>query len=387
MQRWPISSAHLTFRIADSRDMDTTYILEQCILGPHLQMDISETRYKELANAREVLSDALAFEQRYELLLGNFIAMELAFTEISLRATVEPLFRYSELAETLRQANRHLVNVLTAMRGYADQVTQGFDCLELEPRFGLIAIAELVKIFERSADYRFMWELRNYVQHKATAIHGFEGSDAARCGPNGWVEEITLYASKASLKADRFFKTRVLDEQPEKIDVRRRARQSVQEVGVTHLAIRSAISEHVSLARSTFESAIRDYEEGGAESAIGLCTRRAGDADADVPVLLDWDDVRLQLVEKNYRPPRLWPNRAHREPTTEQIVSLREAVKQSQAEAAAAVFVPKERWQDYELGLPMPEGLFHLYQLQVGRHPTHCLQTSGPTDSPMQLKV
>lgn len=360
--------------------MTAEYILEQRILGPRLQLNITEARYRELAQAREVLSDALAFEQRYELLLGNFISMELAFTEISLRAMVEPQYHYPEMAETLRQANRHVVNILTAMRGYVDQVRQDFKCVELKPRFSSVAKAELVKLFERSPDYRFMCELRNHVQHKATAIHGSEGADATKGDPNGWVEAVKFFASKATLSADRDFKSRVLDEQPEKIDVRLRARRSVQELGVAHLVLRKAIAEHVTQARSALESAIRDYNDGGAESVSGLCARRVGDTDADVPVLLEWDDVRLQLVAKNARPPQLWPRRTHREPKTEQIVALREEVHHSSAQAALAVFVPKERWQDYEDGLAMPEGLFHLYQLQVGRHPTYRLQPLGAAD-------
>jgi DNA-binding transcriptional regulator YiaG len=265
------------------------------------------------------------------------------------------------------------------MRAYADQVQQDFKCIELQPRFGLVAKAELVNLFERSPDYRFLCTLRNHVQHKATAIHGFEDAGASS-DPNGWAETVKLYASKASLSADKEFKTQVLDEQPEKIDVRRRVRRSVQEMGVTHLALRGAIAEHVARARSAFELAINDYEDGGAESAVGLCARRVADPDADVPVLLNWDDVRLQLVQKNDRPPQLWPLRTHREPKTEQIVALRKEAKHTQTQAAATVFVSKVRWQDYEDGLPMPEGLYLLYQLQVGRHPTHSLQTSGAVD-------
>lgn len=49
--------------------MSAEYILEQFIIGPRLQLSISEERYKELAYARNVLSEALAFEQRYELLI------------------------------------------------------------------------------------------------------------------------------------------------------------------------------------------------------------------------------------------------------------------------------------------------------------------------------
>lgn len=360
--------------------MSVEYILEQRIIGSRLQMSISETRYKELAHARKVLSEALVFEQRYELLLGNFLAMELALTEICLRAKVAPQYRYPDSAEMIEKANRHVVNLLTAMRGYADQVVQDFKCLELEPRFGLMAKSALAKAFDRSADYRFMCGLRNHVQHKAAAVHGFVGSDDRTDDSNSWVEAVKFVADKATLRSDKDFKTRILDEQPEKIDIRRKARRSVQEMGIVHLALRELSEGEVGRARSAVELAISDYSKAGAESVIGLGARRVGNANADIPLLLDWDDVRLQLVDKNSDPPRLWPRRTHREPKVEQIVALREEVKQTQAQAAAAVFVSEERWKDYEDGLPMPEGLFQLYKLQVGRHSTHTLQLSSAAD-------
>lgn len=360
--------------------MSAEYILEQFIIGPRLQLSISERRYKELAHARNVLSEALAFEQRYELLLGNFLAMELAFTEICLRAKVEPQHRYADSAEILEKANRHVVNMLTAMRAYADQVVQNFKCLELVPSFSEVAKSELNKAFGRSSDYRFMCSLRNHVQHKATAVHGFIASDDGIRDANGWVETVKFIANQAALRSDKDFKSRVLDEQPEKIDVRRCARRSVQVIGEVHLALRRLSEEQVARARSAIEFAIREYKEAGAESAIGLGARRVGDTSADIALLLDWDDVRLQLVDKNSSLPRLWPRRNHREPKVEEIIALREAVGQTQAHAAAIVFVTEECWQDYEDGLPMPEGLFHLYKLQVGRHPTHTLQYSNATD-------
>lgn len=359
--------------------MTIQYILEQRIVGPRLQRSISEERYKELARAREILSEAFGFEQRYELLLGNFISMELAMTEIGLRAKIEPQYQYSNFAEYLEKANRHVVNLLTAMRGYADQVVQDFKCLEPETPFSSLADAELRKVFERSPDYRFAYALRNHVQHKATAIHDFEANDDRRGDANDWVEAVKFYANKVVLGADKDFKARVLAEQPEKIDVRRRIRRSVYEVGAAHLALRKAVEGHIVLARNTVENAIHDYKEAGAESVIGLSARRVGDGDADIPLFLDWDDVRLELVTKNASPPRLWPRGTHREPKPEELAALRDEAKHTPAQAAASVFVTEERWRDYEDGLPMPEGLFHLYQLQVGRHPTHSLE---PLQSP-----
>lgn len=353
--------------------MPAKYILEQFIIGTRLQVSISEARYNELAHARRVLSEALVFEQRYELLLGNFLAMELAMTEICLRAKVEPQYQYPNVAEIIEKANRNVVNFLTAMRGYADQVVRDFECLELEPRFSVIAKLELTKTFDRSSDYRFMHGLRNHVQHRAAAVHGFLGDDARTRDSNSWVEAVKFISNKSTLRTDKDFKTKILDEQPEQIDIRRRARGTMQEMGVVHLVLREISKDKVEHARSAIESAISEYLEAGAQSVVGLGARRVGDADADVTLLLDWDDVRLQLVAKNGSAPRLWPRHTHREPDADEIIALREEVEQTQAEAAATIFVSEERWRDYEDGLPMPEGLFELYKLQVRRHPTHTL--------------
>lgn len=358
--------------------METGFILEQRVLGPHLQLGISRARYDELAHARTVLSDAFTFEQRYELLLGNFIAMELAFTEISLRSKLEPQFGYSDSAAILSGANRHVVNFLTALKSYIDQAPQDFKCLELDPRFGKVVKQELEAAFERSSDYRFIYTLRNHVQHSANPIHGFEGDADPKGDPNAWVESVRLNSNRTSLEEDKEFKKKVLEEQPQKIDVRRRVRQAMNEIGLVHLALRAVTDDHVKRARKAAEAAIKEYLGAGAESSVGLVATRVGDIKSDVAVFLDWDDVRVQLAQKNGRAPRLWPRRTHREASPEQIVQLRERARQTCSEAASTVFVTEERWRDYEQGLPMPEGLFQLYQLRTGQHPTHCLQPSDP---------
>jgi hypothetical protein len=357
--------------------MEKKYLLEQRVLGPHLQLEIPKAQYDLLAHGRTVLSQAYSFEQRYELLLGNFIAMELAFTEISLRVKLEPQFGYSDSAAILQQSNRQVVNFLTALKGYVDQAPQDFKCLDLAPSFEEIVKRELKAAFERSPDYRFIYTLRNHVQHSASPIHGFEGNDSVRGDPNAWVESVRLNADRSSLEEDKAFKKRVLDEQPMKIDIRRCVRQAMTEIGAVHVAVRAAIEEHIKHARLAAEAAISDYMGAGAESAIGLVATCKGEVKSDVAVFLGWDVVRVQLVNKNARAPSMWPRRTHREASPEQIIKLRQEARQGHKEAAAKVFVTEERWCEYERGLPMPEGLFHLYQLQIDKHPTHRLAPIG----------
>lgn len=350
------------------------YVLQQRTLSPAVTLEIPEARYQELKQARAVLSSALAFEQRYELLIGNFIALELALTQVSLRATVEPQYGYSDAARVIEDANRHFVNLLTVMRGYCDQVQQDFKVLKVTPSFKDMAKDELRQAYGRSSDFRFMDSLRNYVQHKATAVHSCQMDAERESDPSSWADAMKFYASKDELSADKDFKLRVLDEQPKKIDLRRSARRAVEEYGAVHISLRRRASGEVSRSRATVEMAIKDYKLAGAETAVGLAARLAGDVSADVPLLLEWDDVRVQLTEKNRAVARLWRRAQPNQPKPTELVALRESLNQTQEEAAKSVFLSSERWRDYEDGLPMPIGLYHLYQLQAGAHPTHELQ-------------
>ena len=363
--------------------MATKFILEQRVLNPHVQMEIDEQRYNALANARSVLADALAFEQGYELMLGNFIEMEMAFTEISLRACLEFDYSHSTLAGLMREANRQVINVLTAMRSYVDQMPQLFKALDLNPKFAKFVKSELNDMHSASLDYQFVCELRNHAQHQGTAIHGFEASPVPRSDSNGWAEAVSLYANKSELMASNF-KAWVLEKQPDKINVRSCIRMSMFALGKVHLKLRAHLATQVDEARTTFDVAISDYQAAGADSVVGLAARSVGGKNEDIPVFVDWDVVRQSLAKKNNQPPRLWARPSPGEPTVNEIFALRTAVGDTIAQAARRVFVSEARWAEWESGLPMPQGLFTLYQLQGGRHPSYevRLLAPAPTESP-----
>lgn len=107
------------------------HYLRRHALDPQVILEIDEARYVRLADARKTLVDAGAFEQRYELLLGNFLAYEMFCAETSLRGSVELDFRYQTWARVISEANRHAVNFLTTTRQYADHVVRDFTHLPL----------------------------------------------------------------------------------------------------------------------------------------------------------------------------------------------------------------------------------------------------------------
>ena len=62
---------------------DLTPRLEQRILDRHAVLEISEAEFATLATAKKTLVDALAFEQKFELLLGNYLDFETGATRLS----------------------------------------------------------------------------------------------------------------------------------------------------------------------------------------------------------------------------------------------------------------------------------------------------------------
>lgn len=367
--------------------MEIKFILEQRVLNPHVQMEIDEQRYNALANAKSVLADALAFEQGYELMLGNFIEMEMAFTEISLRASLERDYSHLTMAGLIREANRQVINVLTAMRSYVDQMPQLFKTLKLDPKFATFVKSEINKMHTASLDYQFVYELRNHAQHQGTAIHGFEASLVPRSDSNSWAEAVSLHAYKSELIANGF-KVKVLAKQPDKINIRRCVRMSMFALGKVHQELRAYLATQIEEARTTFDVAISDYRSAGADSVVGLVARCVGGKNEDISVLTDWDAVRQSLAQKNNQPPHLWARPSPGEPTADEIIALRTTLGDTIAQAARRVFVSEARWAEWEAGLPMPQGLFILYQLQGGKHPSHevRLLASAPTLSPAVVR-
>lgn len=69
--------------------MAARYVLEQQILDPHPQVEITYERFLALVQAGATLTDARALEQGYELMLGNFMDMEMPSADDAYRCEAE----------------------------------------------------------------------------------------------------------------------------------------------------------------------------------------------------------------------------------------------------------------------------------------------------------
>lgn len=273
---------------------DLTPRLEQRILDRHAVLEISGAEFATLANARKTLVDALAFEQKFELLLGNYLDFETGATRLSLTSLLGVDYTtYLSGATFLLEANRLLMNLLTAARAYLDQVKQDFKHLPLTPAFGEHAKTLCSAEYDDSAEYRFMEALRNHSQHKGMPVHGYTAGE-------GLHEALTFTCVQEQLSEAGDFKSKVLAEMPAKVDLRIYARQYVECLSNVHKQLRELVTASINEARQNVEDAIGRYKGVNDGRALGLHAHRVvGGKEEWVGLMVEWDDVRLHLTRKN----------------------------------------------------------------------------------------
>ncbi|MDH5572132.1 MAG: hypothetical protein OEY89_10225 [Gammaproteobacteria bacterium] len=100
------------------------YVVRVWAMGSYPEIDIDKEKFDELKSARSCMSGALAIEEKYELLLSNYIDLEkeclAASTDYMVRHTTD----YSGFFDIRLAFNRRVVNLLTSTKLYIDQIQQ-----------------------------------------------------------------------------------------------------------------------------------------------------------------------------------------------------------------------------------------------------------------------
>src|SRR5688500_14813634 len=102
------------------------YVITRGVMGgPHPEVPISQSDYDLGVAAKRQLHIAVAFEEKFLMLLENFREFELELVDQSLRLTITRDFGQDLVQDRLYAANRRLCNVLAGARLFVDQVLHG----------------------------------------------------------------------------------------------------------------------------------------------------------------------------------------------------------------------------------------------------------------------
>ncbi|MDP1786147.1 hypothetical protein [Nitrosomonas sp.] len=279
------------------------YQLTLAILDPHQELEIDKERFDFLKRARHTLIEALALEEKYEILISNYLELEQQIVRQAVVAQVRTQSDYSEFFEFRMIFNVALVNLLTAARLYVDQFPRHVrDCLADESQLAL-AKSWLNQAYDSAFEYRFMEALRNHVQHNGVPLHWWSvGSKRTDKGLREF--SVSLCAEKKHLAEDTEFKKTVLAECDEKVDLLFAARVYMQSLSEVHSKARDAISNSVAIARLAVQEEQDRYQSSSSGTEDRLLGLEAQAVENDriierVPLLLQWDDVRKKLQMKN----------------------------------------------------------------------------------------
>lgn len=176
----------------------------------------SETRpltlsqVKSLREAIDGLRTVLSFEDKFYIVMENFLELELCLASTAARHMLRPLLKDEEFGDRLREANRRIVNLLTSFRLYRDQSVH-----HLGP---ILSGCDLRARFEDEQKnllaFRVIEGLRNHVQHRGLPIHTMTlGSSWADGAPKSGLRYHTRLAINLSqLEDDERFPKSVIAE-------------------------------------------------------------------------------------------------------------------------------------------------------------------------------
>jgi predicted RNA binding protein with dsRBD fold (UPF0201 family) len=280
------------------------YILRKAVLNIVPEIEINKEKYLEYRNARKVLSNCLAIEEKYEILISNYLEFERQILDATTSYMVRAHLDYSDFFDVRLGLNIRLVNFLTSARLYIDQLNQHVrECVpDLQDAKELVK-ALFSKEYDEHPEYRFMEALRNYVQHRGIPVHQtLQSGKWTSLGDDGLLEYSMDPTSQRSILAeDVQFKKSVLEELNEEIDLKASTRCYVESISNVHDAARQIIAQAVTAARNLLEDAHKQYAVIYSESLVGLsaCIWAEGKQIESISLLLNWDDIRIKLQKRN----------------------------------------------------------------------------------------
>jgi len=152
--------------------MSNKYFLKINSINQNSELSIDQERFKQLQTSRSVLLHALAIEEKYEIIISNFLELEREAVNISISNIYRSHVECKNFFGIRLNLNIRLINLLTSARLYRDQLLSHI-CACIPDK---VSTKEEVKTlfsteYGSSFEYRFMEALRNYVQHEGLPVH------------------------------------------------------------------------------------------------------------------------------------------------------------------------------------------------------------------------
>ena len=284
------------------------YFLKQHTIASTIALSIENNVYIRIKSSREVLSSAIAIEEKYDILVENFAELERELLNESIQHMIFNLDSYDALYETKSILNRRIINLLTAVKLYKDQITKHVrSCTQDEPDIEKYVKDLFSNEYDSNLEFRLIEAFRNHVQHYGLAIHRILiKSSWDDLGENRkQLNQIQLFIRKDELKKDSSFKKSTFNEIPDEANITHALRIYMGCISNIHDQIRVKTQSNIESARSFIVEKIEAYKSCGGDplglNAVYILENNPTLKPIErIPLLLDWDEVRRNIQRKNH---------------------------------------------------------------------------------------
>ncbi len=276
-------------------------------IGSSTFLVISKTEYDEMVIAKVKLLETLAVEEKFDLVVENYLELESCLLDVTARNMVLRTPKYHAFQVQRNLFNRRLVNLLSSCRSYIDYAKHNIRVMQPEDQGGAARIMlAFSDHYDKSVGYRVMEALRNHVQHRGFPIHAVTYTTGrGRKEDDIWKFGLSIYAKISYLREDGEFKKSVLKELENlggRINLKPMIRDYVAALGNVHDMVREMIRPSVEKWDRVISDAILRFKEHSSESSVkGLTAvkRDQGELKCSVPIFIEITDYRKALQHKN----------------------------------------------------------------------------------------
>ncbi|MHA4866181.1 hypothetical protein ACXZ1M_00590 [Duganella sp. PWIR1] len=288
------------------------YGLMKLVLVQDRFVPISKESFDKITLARDCLMQLVVIEEKFDFVVENLATLEKAVHDAERLMKTLPIATVEfQLAKS--DINRHVANLVALGRMFIDQSLVHVDKLNTlvgETLFDLAAARS--RQYDARLGYRVIYELRNYMLHKASAVHLVEFHPRKKYDSGGAMSiehKVFVYTSAAELVEDKKFKPRVAAQLAEIGDHHNlvdMARDYVAGLWDAQLEFRIALAEFVSDTEAAYIEGAHLYAGANVgdetPALVGLAAvgrSPAGEIRARTPIVLDLMAQREHYEQKN----------------------------------------------------------------------------------------
>lgn len=287
------------------------YELRRLVIGEagRQRIDISADDYAKIEYAKQALLEVLTFEEKFDLLMENYVEFEEAILGQTVRSLAFQDFDYVRFQFPRNLINRRFLNLLSASRLYLDTFNRHAEYVFKDDALAVQSAKNILReTYDKSQPFRMMTALRNYAQHHSLPVQGISFDSTLEENPSGnlFAFSVNPRLIVSALTADKHFKKAVLHEIAalgEKIDVKPLVRQFIGDIAAAHELFRER-SEFIQTDwEQTIQKAILQFQTTfSVDESLGLAatlTDSRGIVENKIYLVSESQQYRDHLKAKN----------------------------------------------------------------------------------------